>query len=38
MKALKKVVSLFIAAAMITSSFAFTASVSAAETTDVAVS
>lgn len=38
MKALRKVVSLFIAAAMITSSFAFTASVSAAETTDVAVS
>lgn len=38
MKALKKVVSLFIAAAMLTSSFAFTASVSAAETTDVAVS
>lgn len=38
MKALRKVVSLFIAAAMITSSFAFTASVSADETTDVAVS
>ncbi|MGN0449345.1 MAG: alpha-amylase family glycosyl hydrolase [Ruminococcus sp.] len=38
MKALRKVVSLFIAAAMLTSSFAFTASVSAAETTDVAVS
>lgn len=38
MKAIKKVVSLFIAAAMLTSSFAFTASVSAAETTDVAVS
>ena len=38
MKALRKVVSLFIAAAMITSSFAFTASVSAAETTDAAVS
>ena len=38
MKALRKVVSLFIAAAMITSSFAFTASVSAAEKTDAAVS
>ena len=38
MKALKKVASLVIAAAMITSSFAFTASVSAAETTDAAVS
>lgn len=38
MKALKKVVSLFIAAAMLTSSFAFTASVSAAETTDASAS
>ena len=38
MKALRKVVSLAIAATMITSSFAFTASVSAAETTDASVS
>lgn len=38
MKALRKVVSLVIAAMMVTSSFAFTSSVSAAENTDVAVS